>query len=600
MGAVATFGSWIGSAFGGGTPPLPQYPPGYNEEMQALRMKYEKIEKEFLESQMKNAQDHTKISRYEKLLQEAQDDQRKLKELQESRLKLERARLAKIGMNHETEFNFAITGLSGTGKSYFCNVLRRVTSDQPDYARVCTGKECTVEAARYPHPDVPHIVLWDIPGGGVADHPSATYFEDHALDLFDVIFVFYDGRFSEVASTILEKAKEYKILDRVAVVYSKTYRDVEILTDDMGISPDDALRYFNKTVSEDFRERSRKFIGSSADSIPMFFICARSWNKNFEQPLYDEPLLLHFMSTRALKRFAGDLGGIFVGTSPQPQAPPGYYDEMKAQRMRYENFEMELKELQMKNAHDHTAIKNNEKWLQDFQRKFNEDQERRLKKARERLAKIGMNHETEINFAIAGISGTGKSYFINVLRRVSYGQPNYARVCTGKECTAKRTRYPHPDIPHAFLWEIPGGGAHDHPSKTYFEDHGLDLFDVILVFHDGRFSEVASTILRKAKEYNILDRVAVVYSKTYRDVENLIDDMGLSPGDALQYFNSTVSKDFRKQSRKLIDSSADSIPMFFICARSWNKNFEHPLYDEPHLLHFMSTRALKRFPEFQV
>jgi len=78
-GAAAAMGGLMGTMFGSTPPPAPQVPPGYYDEIKAQRMRYENLEKEFKEFQMNNAHDHTGISRYKKLLQEVEEEERELK-----------------------------------------------------------------------------------------------------------------------------------------------------------------------------------------------------------------------------------------------------------------------------------------------------------------------------------------------------------------------------------------------------------------------------------------------------------------------------------------------------------------------------------------
>ena len=77
---------------------------------------------------------------------------------------------------------------------------------EPGYANTKAGAECTTVSAKYAHPQVPYLMLWDVPGGGTDAHPGATYFSDKCLDLFDLLVLCYDGRWSEVNTLIVREA----------------------------------------------------------------------------------------------------------------------------------------------------------------------------------------------------------------------------------------------------------------------------------------------------------------------------------------------------------------------------------------------------------
>lgn len=136
-------------------------------------------------------------SKLEELTREENERRRKLAE----RVAREAARLREIGMDNVGQYNFAVCGSTGVGKSSFCNIMRGILDKKhPKFAKVGTGEQTTTETTKYPHPDAPHIVFWDVPGGGCDDFPSATYFEDQCLDLFDGLLLLYNGRFTEVRS----------------------------------------------------------------------------------------------------------------------------------------------------------------------------------------------------------------------------------------------------------------------------------------------------------------------------------------------------------------------------------------------------------------
>lgn len=86
------------------------------------------------------------------------------------------------------DYNFGITGQSGVGKSTLINAICGYDDDDPKAAKV-NIVECTENVRRYPHPQLKHLVLYDLPGAGTASHPLHTYFCDKRLYVFDCLLL---------------------------------------------------------------------------------------------------------------------------------------------------------------------------------------------------------------------------------------------------------------------------------------------------------------------------------------------------------------------------------------------------------------------------
>ena len=225
------------------------------------------------------------------------------------RRKDEKTRLEKMGMNHESHFNFAFTGPTGCGKSSTINALRGVRAKHPTYAPVGTGKEETKKIARYPFSEIlNYVVFWDIPGGGTAQHPGDSYFSDKCLDLFDSIFLLYDQRWVELNDHIIRKAQEYGVLDRVAIVYAKTGDSIRNYGREKELGRVDAYENLRTDVTANVRAATSRIVGDAASqNIPIFFICGYTLQDGSAE--YEEMQLMEFMIHAAAKRFpAGEFG----------------------------------------------------------------------------------------------------------------------------------------------------------------------------------------------------------------------------------------------------------------------------------------------------
>uniref|UniRef100_A0AC34Q8Q9 IRG-type G domain-containing protein n=1 Tax=Panagrolaimus sp. JU765 TaxID=591449 RepID=A0AC34Q8Q9_9BILA len=104
------------------------------------------------------------------------------------REKLRAEALDKFKINSNTDYNFGITGQSGVGKSSLINAICGYDDNDPRAAKIDIV-ECTETVQRYPHPNLKHLVLYDLPGAGTTGHPSLTYFCDKRLYVFDFVFV---------------------------------------------------------------------------------------------------------------------------------------------------------------------------------------------------------------------------------------------------------------------------------------------------------------------------------------------------------------------------------------------------------------------------
>jgi len=132
------------------------------------------------------------------------------------------------------------------------------------------------------------------------------------------------------------------------------------------------------------------------------------------------------------------------------------------------------------------------------------------------------------HFGVAGIAGSGKSSLVNAFRGLRTGDEGAA--ATGvTETTSDIAPYPDPAYP--FVWyDIPGAGTLSIPDWQYFSDHGLYVFDSIIVLFDARFTASDVAILRNCARLQI--PAYIVRSKSKQHIANLAEDMaGEAGGD---------------------------------------------------------------------
>ncbi|KAI6034698.1 interferon-inducible GTPase-domain-containing protein [Pisolithus microcarpus] len=125
--------------------------------------------------------------------------------------------------------------------------------------------------------------------------------------------------------------------------------------------------------------------------------------------------------------------------------------------------------------------------------------------------------------AITGVAGSGKSSLVNAFRGLRNKDAGAA--ATGvTETTLETTMYPDPSPNHQILWfDIPGAGTLSVPDWQYFNEHGLYVFDCIIVLFDNRFTATDIAILSNAMRFEI--PTYIMRSKADQHIDNLMKDM---------------------------------------------------------------------------
>ncbi|KAF8138945.1 hypothetical protein EV363DRAFT_1394360 [Boletus edulis] len=138
--------------------------------------------------------------------------------------------------------------------------------------------------------------------------------------------------------------------------------------------------------------------------------------------------------------------------------------------------------------------------------------------------------EDRFHFAIAGVSGSGKSSLVNAFRGLRSRDGGAAAVGV-TETTMQMTRYADANPGNPYVWyDIPGAGTIKCRDWQYFNDQGLYVFDCIIVLFDNRFTMTDVAILVNARRFNI--PTYIVRSKADQHIRNVMMDMGYdSEGD---------------------------------------------------------------------
>ncbi|XP_038630623.1 interferon-inducible GTPase 5-like [Scyliorhinus canicula] len=105
---------------------------------------------------------------------------------------------------------------------------------------------------------------------------------------------------------------------------------------------------------------------------------------------------------------------------------------------------------------------------------------------------------TELNIAVTGKAGSGKSTFINAMRGLQSGDEGAAQTGT-TETTMEPTRYKHPNLPNVCFWDLPGIGTTRFPAKNYLKKMQFNKYDFFLIISDCRFTENDVKLAKECK-----------------------------------------------------------------------------------------------------
>ncbi|XP_077192975.1 interferon-inducible GTPase 5-like [Paroedura picta] len=336
----------------------------------------------------------------------------------------------------------AITGVSGAGKSSLVNALQGL-SDFDEAAALTDVIEGTTEPVGYPHPTIPDVIIWDLPGIGTPNFKAEQYLERVNYSQYDFFIIVASNRFTVYDIQLSHAIKRLK--KQFYFVWSKM---------DVSISNEKLNPAFNEEATlQQVRKYCVDNLVEAGISSPKIFLTS-SW---FPEK-YDFPLLQRTLEneTEALRKHMLRLAEKSTSISNRSRILGFFLNKA-----------LNINIVKMK---DVLRNRNPEVVAKEIHQELNELQNVRL------------------DIAVTGVSGAGKSSLVNALRGMTDYEEGAAEVGitqTTMECCA----YPHPLFPNVTIWDLPGIGTPEFRPEDYLKKVSFNQYDFFMIVGSERFTE---------------------------------------------------------------------------------------------------------------
>ncbi|XP_064793910.1 interferon-inducible GTPase 5-like [Oncorhynchus masou masou] len=176
-------------------------------------------------------------------------------------------------------------------------------------------------------------------------------------------------------------------------------------------------------------------------------------------------------------------------------------------------------------------------------------------------------NNVELNIAVTGETGSGKSTFVNAFRGVRYNDDSAAP--TGVvETTIEAKAYPHPKYPNMNVWDLPGIGTANFKPEEYLQKVEFDRFDFFIIVSSERF---------RANDITLAKEIQKMKKKFYF-VRSKIDNDMKAEGRKEMFDQDKTLETIRQYCIKGLEDQGLGSPKVFLIS-----SFDLGLYDFPDL-----------------
>ncbi|XP_035262827.1 T-cell-specific guanine nucleotide triphosphate-binding protein 2-like isoform X2 [Anguilla anguilla] len=187
----------------------------------------------------------------------------------------------------------------------------------------------------------------------------------------------------------------------------------------------------------------------------------------------------------------------------------------------------------------------------------------------------------ELNIAITGESGSGKSTFVNAF--LGLGDEDEGAAPTGVvETTMEPTVYPHPKYPQVKVWDLPGIGTPNFKVDEYLQKVEFQRYDFFIIIASERFK--VSSLKLATEIQGMKKRFYFVRSKIDSDLDAEKRKKGFDKDKTLSLI--------RQDCIKGLQESGVPSPAVFLVS-----SFNLQLYDFPQLEETMERELPKHNDE---
>ncbi|XP_077192979.1 interferon-inducible GTPase 5-like [Paroedura picta] len=437
----------------------------------------------------------------------------------EERSAREEGNLSLLTGSGKATLDIAITGVTGAGKSSLVNALRGV-SDFDEAAAITDVIEVKAEPMCYPHPIIPNVTIWDLPGTGTSDFKAKEYLERVNFSQYDFFIIVASERFTvydiQLSHAIQRMKKQF--------YYVRTKMDISISNEKLNPA------FNEKAAIQQVRKYCFGSLVEAGIPSPQIFLVSSWFQKKYDFPHLQKTLQNEYKTLRRCTLRPTD-------KSTKPSQGIGMHFKLLPKTLK----------TGLATLKDTLMHRNLEEVTEEVRQELDGIQNIRL------------------DIAITGVSGAGKSSLVNALRGMTDYEEGAAEVGitqTTMECCA----YPHPSFPNVTIWDLPGIGTPEFRPQNYLKKVNFTQYDFFMIVSSERFTE--NDVLLAREIQNMKKKFYFVRSKMDASIAAEIRNPNFNLDRSLEKIRENCCHE--------LTEAGESNPRVFLISRRDLNRFDFP------------------------